>query len=316
MAAFFTRRLSSGRGITFKRTRLDTADGDFVDIDFPIVPGYRWLWTELGETSPLVLVLHGLEGSARGSLSLEIYRQLAKQGIRSVGLNFRSCSGEMNRTHVLYHSGATDDVTFLLEWLNDNFPNVPKGLIGFSLGGNVTLKYMGENSRFVDTAVAISPPFDLGLGSSIMETTGPFYMTKILQSLKSKARKNRHLYEQFVDVDAALSAKTFREFDDAWQPINGFKDGQDYYDKSSSKNFIGNITKPTLILRSKDDPFFDPTDIPYDLLQNPALTTILTEHGGHGGFVESVSLLQPQFWAERVGAQFLANHLCKQKAVA
>ena len=198
-------------------------------------------------------------------------------------------------------------MAFLLEWLDDNFPGVPKGLIGFSLGANVTLKYMGEDGRFVETAVAISPPFDLGLGSTIMETTGPFYMRNILKSLKKKALQNRAFYEPFVDLDAVLAANSFREFDDAWQPVNGFKDGQDYYDQCSSRNFLADINKPTLILRSKDDPFFDPQDIPYELLENPALQTVLTEHGGHGGFVEHASLLRPRFWAEREGARFLAT---------
>ena len=301
--------LRQKRGITFQRLRLDTADGDFVDVDFPTVKGYRWLWSELGEKSPMVLVLHGLEGSARGHLALEIYRQLAKQGIRSVGLNFRSCSGEMNRTPILYHSGATFDVAFLLEWLAANYPGAPKGLIGFSLGANVVLKYMGTGARFVETAVAISTPFDLALGAAVLEDSGVFYMNLIMRSLKRKARLMRPIIEELVDVDRILAAETFREFDDLWQTVNGFKDGSDYYEQCSAKRFLPHITKPTLILRSLDDPFFDVNDIPYDLLQNPALQTVLTEKGGHGGFLEHASPLGSRFWAEREGARFLAAKL-------
>ncbi|MCP5095835.1 MAG: hypothetical protein GY943_09800, partial [Chloroflexi bacterium] len=131
-------------GIHFHRERLNTPDGDFVDLDYAYVKRYEWLWRDLGNPSAIVLVLHGLEGNARRSYTCELYRQLAKQGIRAIGLNFRSCSGEMNRTTRMYHSGATWDVIFVLDWLAQKYPNVPLGLAGFSLGANVTLKYMGE----------------------------------------------------------------------------------------------------------------------------------------------------------------------------
>lgn len=301
--------LRHNRGVSFERIRLETPDEDFIDIDFPYVQGYGWLWSQLGAESPLVLVLHGLEGSARGSLAVEIYRQLARRGIRAVGLNFRSCSGEMNRTHLMYHSGATFDVAFLLAWLDQTYPNVPKGLIGFSLGANVTLKYMGTDARFVETAVAISPPFDLGLGASILDSHGQFYMRGMLRSLKHKARLKQKELAPLVDVERILTAKTFREFDNAWQPINGFKDADDYYRQCSSKNFLPDIDKPTLILRSIDDPFFDPQDIPYDLLKNPAIDSGITAHGGHGGFLEKARPFFPMFWAERQGARYLVSHL-------
>lgn len=299
-------------GIQYRRVRLDTPDGDFVDIDFPHVQRYSWLWTELGDNTPLVLVLHGLEGSARGVLAQQTYRELARQGIRAVGLNFRSCSGEMNRTHTLYHSGATEDVELVLNWLETAYPEVPKGLVGFSLGGNVTLKYMGTGANHIQAAVSISPPFDLGRGSAVLDSSGQFYMRAMLRSLKQKARLMRPLLEEKIDVDALLATETFRAFDDIWQPLNGFADADDYYRQCSSKNFLPTISHPTLIMRSLDDPFFDPDDVPYQRLENPQLQTLLTAHGGHGGFLERASGWRIGFWAERQAARFLAAVLKKR----
>ena len=141
-------------GVQFQRKRLDTPDGDFVDLDFAYVNRYRWLWTEIGTEAPIVLAIHGLEGDARRGYMCEIYKQLAAHGIRSVGLNFRSCSGEMNRTTRMYHSGATYDVELAINWLSEQFPGVPLGLVGFSLGANVVLKYMGESGEGVRNACA------------------------------------------------------------------------------------------------------------------------------------------------------------------
>ena len=145
-------------GISYRRVRLDTPDGDFLDLDFASIPGI-----ELDHDAPLVLLLHGLEGSARRSYASETYRQLAQRGVRAVGMNFRSCSGEMNRTSKMYHAGKTDDVATVIDWLDDLFPRAAKGLVGFSLGGNMLLKYLGEQGADtpIQAAAAVSPPFDL-----------------------------------------------------------------------------------------------------------------------------------------------------------
>lgn len=134
--------LRSTNGVAYRRVRLDTADGDFLDLDFASVPGI-----ELDRRAPLVLLLHGLEGNARRSYASETYRQLARQGVRAVGMNFRSCSGELNRTNTLYHAGKTDDVALVVQWLDSVFPMAAKGMIGFSLGANMLLKYLGEQGK-------------------------------------------------------------------------------------------------------------------------------------------------------------------------
>ena len=298
-------------GIHFQRERLETPDGDFVDLDFAYVNHHHELWTALENNSPIVLALHGLEGNARRGYMCELYRQLATHGIRAVGLNFRSCSGEMNRTTRMYHSGATYDVELAIQWLTARFPDAPIGLVGFSLGANVTLKYMGESGVGVKTAVSISPPFDLAAGSRVLEKgLSRGYTPRLLKSLKRKAKLKAAQLQQFIDVEAALNAQTFFQFDDAWAPLYGYRDAADYYNQCSSRNFLPAIHKPTLILRALDDPFFSPDDVPYDLIgENPHIQAEFPKHGGHVAFVEGSLPRNYRYWAERQGARFLAKRL-------
>ncbi|KAA3662704.1 MAG: alpha/beta fold hydrolase [Chloroflexi bacterium] len=295
-------------GIQFQRERLETPDGDFVDLDFADVDEYHKLWSE---DTPIVLVLHGLEGNARRGYMCELYQQLAAHGIRAVGLNFRSCSGEMNRTTLMYHSGATFDVEFVINWLSERFPNVPLGLAGFSLGANVTLKFMGENGVAVNAAVSISPPFDLAAGSRVLEKgVSQIYTKRLLQKLRDKAKAKAPQLQQFIDVEAAINAQTFFQFDDAWAPLYGFRDAADYYQQCSSQNFLAAIRQPTLILRALDDPFFSPNDVPTGLIaHNPNIQAAFTKHGGHVAFIEGTHPKNYRYWAERQGARFLAKML-------
>ena len=208
----------SKRGVFFYRERLDTPDGDFLDLDVAGVIG-----RPLPESAPIVLLLHGLEGNARQPYALETYRQLAERGVRSVGMNFRSCSGEVNRTARMYHAGATDDVALVHDWLDRRFPGVPKGMVGVSLGANMLLKYLGERGAELAirlrAAAAISPPFDLALGAEQIETRAcRLYMDRFLKSIKAKVRAKTEAggsqIEGHVDVLAALAAQTLQELDE------------------------------------------------------------------------------------------------------
>ncbi|MCP5096119.1 MAG: hypothetical protein GY943_11240, partial [Chloroflexi bacterium] len=208
----------------------------------------------------------------------------------------------------MYHSGATWDVIFVLDWLAQKYPNVPLGLAGFSLGANVTLKYMGEGGQHVQTAVAMSPPFDLSTGVKIMDAgVGRPYKKRLLDSLKQKAREKEQQLKPLVDVDAILAADTFYDFDNAWAPIHGFTSADDYYAQCSSQNFLAGIDTPTLILRALDDPFFSPDDVPYDILDaNASIQVDLPQHGGHVGFVDGTLPGNYGYWAERQAARFFA----------
>lgn len=294
------------RGIFFRRVRLDTPDGDFLDIDFPIIPG-----TQFTPQSPLVLLLHGLEGNARRGYAHETYKNLAGFGIRAVGMNYRSCSGEMNRTPRLYHSGATDDVEFVVDWLSQQFPDATLGAVGFSLGANLLLKYLGEqgSNTPIQAATAVSPPFDLLRGAREFENgIGRRYAQRFLRDLQQKTENHAQIIGQKVDLEQVRQAKTVREFDDTLTaPLHGFRDANEYYQQNSCGQFIPDIRVPTLIIRAMDDPFFA-NDIPHgSIADNPCIYPGFTAHGGHVAFVEGRIPGLQHYWAERQAARFIAH---------
>ena len=295
-------------GIVFHRRRIDTPDGDFFDLDFPEIAGLP-----LEETAPIVLLLHGLEGHSRRGYMCQTYRLLARQGIRSAGMNYRSCSGEMNRQPWSYHAGATEDVALAFDALEAWCPGIPKGLIGFSLGANLTLKYLGERGEGVRpslrTAAAISPPFDLGQSATEMQKgIKRVYGRMFLNSLRHKMQAKARLVRQVADLEQILAAQSVYEFDSVWTaPMHGFRDADDYYAQCSSGSYLAGIRVPTLILRSIDDPMFAPQDIPFDVIQaNPYLYAGITQRGGHLGYIEG----RPGHfsgWAERQASRFVST---------
>lgn len=305
----FGRLLRRERPMPFRRERLHTPDGDFLDVDFP----------QLGVNAdaPLVLLLHGLEGFARRGYALNVYRELAARGIASAGLNFRSCSGEPNATARFYHSGDTEDIRFVLDWLDRQRPGRLLGAIGFSLGGNALLKYLGEEGERsrVSAAVAVSVPYDLAAGADLLEQSrmGHFYAGLFTRTLVEKAEAKRALLEAAgIDLDRIRAARGFREFDDAaTAPLHGFADASDYYRRSSSGPFVPRIRVRALLIQSDDDPFLPAGAFPREAIEaNPFVQAELTRGGGHAGFVRGLPW-RPQFWAEREGARFLAEQLVR-----
>ncbi len=306
--------LRSGRGITFNRRRIHTPDGDFIDLDFADVDGATW--EDLGPKAPIALLLHGLEGSARRGYASESYRQLAARGIRPVGMNFRSCSGEVNRTARFYHAGATDDVITVYRQLDEWFSGVPKGIIGVSLGANMLLKLLGEwgdeAPESLRAGAAISPPFNLVAGSRrLLEPPGLWYSLRFLPTLKRKVRDKEPLLTGLIDVDRVLQARNLREFDEfGTAPLHGFRDADDYYQRTSSGQFLPGIRRPVLIIRAQDDPLMDPDEIPFEVVaRNPHLLGFFPPQGGHVGFTSRGDASTLYFWSENQAARFLAHHL-------
>ncbi len=298
------------RGVSFQRVRIDTPDGDFLDVDLAQVAG-----AQTPPDAPVVLLLHGLEGNARRPYALEMYRHLAQRGIRAVGMNFRSCSGEINRTARSYHAGATDDVALVHTWLDGRFPGGAKGMVGVSLGGNMLLKYLGERGGEMAirlrAAAAISPPFDLTLGEAqLSQGLSQRYVAHFLASIQAKLRAKADLLRPHIDLERALAARTLREIDEAMTaPLHGFASADDYYVRASSRRYLAGVQTPTLILRSEDDPLIPTADIPHDLLQlNGALLAAITPRGGHVGWVEGRPPAY-RLWAQRQVAAFLARYL-------
>ncbi|MGB7340681.1 MAG: alpha/beta fold hydrolase [Phototrophicaceae bacterium] len=315
LAGEYYRKLSSEPA--FRRVRLTTPDDDFLDIDFVDVEGHTW--EKLGDDAPILYFLHGLEGNARRGYAIDLYKPAAQAGYRCVGINYRSCSGEMNIKPRFYHMGATEDVHFVLEYLLDHFPNAPIMMVGASLGGNILLKYLGEQganlSERIIAGAAISPVF-IATGTQKIsdDRFGKLYGGHLLKKLQVKVRlKAQMLADTPADPYRALKAKTIREFDDAiTAPLNGFTSAHDYYSKSNSINFLDTIERPTLLMRSEDDPFFN-RDIPYDVIaKNDWLVPAFTAHGGHVGFLEGTTPFNYSNWAQRQIINFFNTVLDQQ----
>lgn len=293
--------------VPLERERIDTPDGDFLDLEWASDPG---------PAAPLCLVLHGLEGSARRPYALILYEALARHGIRAVGLHFRSCSGEPNRTARFYHSGETGDVGWVTELILARYPDRPLGAVGFSLGGNVLLKYLGElgdqgPARFFGAAT-ISVPFDLATGATALERSWisrNVYTRYFVRSLLAKAAAKAAILDGRIDVDALQRVKSIREFDElATAPLHGFTGAGDYYARSSSKGFLPEIRVDTLLVQAMNDPFLPVHALPVlEVAQNRHLRAAFSPGGGHVGFIEGALPWRPRFWAEEETAYFIAT---------
>lgn len=255
---------------------------------------------------PHLLVLHGLEGTARSNYAQGLLAKARSLGWSADLLLFRSCDGEINRARRLYHSGETTDLDFVVRTLISRHPDMSLRLIGVSLGGNVLLKWLGEQGESlvsnVIRAAAVSAPFDLAAGSRYLECMmGQKYVDHFMVSLKAKTLAKRALFPDLCDWAKLDSARTFWEFDDfVTGPVHGFADALEYYTKSSSMSLLTSIRCPTLLMNAEDDPFLPP-----DVLDrvrklasnNDFLHLEFTKRGGHVGWVEG-SLWAPRYYME------------------
>ena len=301
--------------VPLRRETLPTPDGDELVLDHLDGP----------PGAPRVVLLHGLEGSAHSVYVQGLLAELAKRRLRGVALNFRSCARDLpsltrnipNRGRRLYHSGETSDLGLLVRTLVSAEPDVPLGAIGVSLGGNVLLKWLGENpaQEAVRAAAAISVPFDLEAGARTLEKgLGPVYVATFLGGLRRKARQLLRRHPDLaarIDLDRMRSARTFFAFDDAVTgPLHGFRGAQHYYDESSSLRFVGRIAVPTLCLSAEDDPF-----LPAEALDrvaaraSSAVRLVRTRRGGHTGFISGRSPFRVRYWAEERAAEFVEARL-------
>ena len=296
---------------SYARTRVATPDGDFIDLDVVAGP--------TDPRGPVCLILHGLEGCSSSGYVRSASRALARRGISSVAMNFRSCSGEPNRAPQSYHAGKTDDIQLALEWLTRRFPDAGRGVLGFSLGGNALLKYLGEAGARafaqIDAAVTVSAPFDLASSARVMENgAGRIYTRHFLRSMRRKVREKAERFPDAFDLAAADRARTLWAFDEAvTAPIHGFADAGDYYHACSSQHFLDAIRLPTAVIQSRDDPLVPADTIPWDALdRNEAIRAVVTERGGHVGFLTRGVGPAPSLWAEAEAARFLFSHIAQR----
>jgi predicted alpha/beta-fold hydrolase len=297
--------------LAVRRERVTTPDGDFLDLDFAPEPR---------PGAPIVIVLHGLEGSTRRKYMRVAMRELGRHGLWAVGLNFRSCSGEPNLLPRFYHSGETGDLGFVLGVLGARFPGRRIGALGFSLGGNVLLRLLGERAAsatgLLHGAAAISVPFDLAEGSKLLESTrmGRIYARYFLRSLQAKARVKEERLAGILDLERVLAARSLREFDEAaTAPLHGFASAEIYYREASSGPHLEKVRVPTLLVHAFDDPFLPASAVPADAIaRNPWLLGAIHPRGGHVGFLEGSRPWRPAFWAESEAARYLGEVLAPE----
>ena len=291
----------------FQLERIPTSDGDEVTVASALSPA----------SGPVLLLLHGLEGGLRSHYAGGIWAVARKKGWQPKMLIFRTCDGRMNRARRTYHSGETSDLDFIVRRLVREDPTRPIGLAGISLGGNVMLKWLGEQGDAAPTqiraAIAISTPYDLARSSKAIDSGfSRLYQWNFLRSLKRKARVKAAQHAGVCDDKTLDSLTTMWEFDDRFTaPLHGFRDAADYYARSSSLGFLGRIRRPTLLLSAQDDPFH-PRDVLRDVeamtAANPFVTPEFHERGGHVGFVGGAPW-RPTYYVESRVASFLESFL-------
>jgi len=295
--------LRRGPRLPLRRERWELPDGDFLDVDRLEGPA----------AAPLLLVLHGLEGSSSSHYVLGLLFQARLRGWRGMALNFRSCSGEPNRLLRSYHSGETGDLGEAVRRARAESPPAPLFLAGCSLGGNVVVKWLGEQgaSAPVRAAAALSVPFDLKACAQALDAPSAMsfvYRSRFLHTLKRKAlAKARKL--PGIDPVRVRSARTLFEFDEAVTgPVHGFKGAEEYWARCSSGPYVARVRVPLLLLSAEDDPFIPPSCLPREAASTSSCVTLETyPAGGHLGFVSGPYL--PRFWAESRVAEYLAEHL-------
>lgn len=303
------RKLSPPPGLW--RERLITPDNDFIDID----------WCGEGNR-PLIILLHGLSGSSRSGYITGLQIALLTEGFRSVALNFRGCSGEYNYLSRCYHSGETEDIHFLYQTLRQREPDTPFAAVGFSLGGNVLLKWLGEqgNQLSLFAAIAVSVPLVLSTCATKLDSGfSKLYRQNLLRELKHHILAKQQYLEKLGKIVEAekikqlgdLSGiKSFWQYDDCVVArLHGFKNVQDYYQRSSSRQFLKSITIPTLLIQAFDDPFMTKDVLPELDELSSSIYLEITQGGGHVGFIAGEIPFKPDYWLEQRIPEFLKQDL-------
>lgn len=294
--AYFFRRVPPQ---AFRRVRIETPDQDFLDLDL----------LEQG-SSTVVIVSHGLEGSSDSKYIKGMSHQLYKEALDVCAWNFRGCSGELNKNLRMYHSGATDDLHTVASYLETKYDTVL--LVGFSLGGNLTVKYLGEEhhtkSDKIKAAVAISVPLDLSSCSyQMMKKQNYIYSKRFLLTLIKKVKQKHELYPDDLDLKYIPMIKTVFDFDDFYTaPIHGFDGAEDYYQQCSSRHFISGIEIPTMIINALDDPFLADACYPTKEGESSKFVHLLyPKYGGHVGFGGEG---EKRYWSEKQTISFFKKY--------
>ncbi len=289
--------------ISLEWERLELPDSDFIDL----------VWTP--ETDgPIVIVLHGLEGSLNSHYAKGILSACHNKGWHAVLMHFRGCSGTHNRLARGYHSGETGDLKYLIKLLHSRHPRIPLAATGYSLGGNVLLKYLGEYGKDsgLTAATAVSVPFVLSrVADRLMQGYSRIYQRYLLRHIQQR------MIDKFKDRQDAPFVisdipqwNNFHLFDNfVTAPLHGFSGSEEYYRLSSSKQYLKSINTPTLIIHAENDPFLTRDAIPNEAELSENVTLELSRDGGHAGFVSGKFPWRPHYWLEERIPEFLSNYL-------
>ena len=267
--------------IDYRRERLELADGDFLDFN----------WIDGATGKPVVVLFHGLEGSAESHYARKLMETVKSRGWHGTVAHFRGCSGEDNRLPRAYFAGDSADVGRILQHVKSCHPDAPVYAVGVSLGGNALLKWLGEQQDAacdrVECAASVSAPVDLAAAGNALDQgfNRRVYTARFLATLKQKALKKAREFPGLLDAQAISAATTFREFDTlVTARLHGFRDADDYWHKVSSKPLLKSITVPTLIINAKNDPFLPASALPVSADISPAVTIEQPDTGGHVSF--------------------------------
>ena len=290
---------------SYTRKRITTWDADFIDLDFSFVG-----------SKTLVLLIHGLEGSSKSKYIASTSNHLNQKGIDTVCFNLRSCSGEDNLLLSTYHSGKTEDVAFVIKHLLENYNYDNIVLVGFSLGGNLTLKYLGEYqeklSSRVKGGVAISVPVDITSAEHEMDKIkNKLYVEIFFKTLKNKILEKAHKFPEYrLNQDKLFKATKFKHLEKLYTvPVFGFESPEDYWIKASSKPYLSKIDRPTLLVNAKDDTFLSSACYPTKAaLQSKNFYLEITDYGGHCGFIQSFKP-QENTWLEKRISSFISEKI-------
>jgi len=308
LQTIFAKYLSPKHRLNTEAETITLPDGDEVQLN--------WLHSKTGSNnSPVIILLHGLAGDINSHYIQAMLAQCNTLGWTAVLLHFRGCNGKPNKLPRAYHSGDTADAALVITQVKRRYPNRPLVAVGYSLGGNVLLKYCGEQAgqNPLSAAVAVCPPLSLSACAKRINTgSSKLYQRYLLGRLK---RSTLRKLEQFADFPLPLTPQqvqgfsSIEQFDEYYTaPIHGFLNAQDYYQKASGKAFLRHICIPTLIIHAKDDPFLSAEVIPKANELSPYIHYELTSGGGHVGFVYG-SPLKPKFWLNQRIPQFITEQL-------
>ena len=284
----------------YRRERFELPDSDFIDVDW--LEGYGG-----DDVQRCCVALHGLEGDSRAAYIKSLARAFGIAGYAVAAFNMRGCSGEPNRLERSYHSGDTEGLATVLEVLGQRYGWI--GLAGFSLGGNVILKYMGERGSelpsSIKAAVAFSTPCDLRTSADrLARSENAFYMKRFIKLLCGKLKQNEKKYSKYRYNKGCRELKTFREFDDAYTaPLNGFRDAEDYWQQCSSRFHLAGIERPSLLINTRNDPFLSDDCYPVEEANaHKFLYLEMPKSGGHCGFPGDRH--RDGYWHERRALEF------------